>query len=206
MSRKSKSSRKFVAPRGENGKFLPMDQWPRATQKEFERLKKNGVFKNPIVKSSSGRRRGKNIWIPPQDKNGQFLPMSQWSAAEQRAYKKALKAGMVPGGLVPRGYAGRFATEAAPRSRRSKSRTTGAIVERPQDGEFESDHLYDIKRGIRRLEHRLEDFTEEFERAARRASGREQPESCECGVEGCQHKRSRRPVMQVSQAGTSREY
>lgn len=204
MSRKSTKSNKFVAPRGEDGKFLPMDQWPKATQKEFERLKKNGVFKNPIVKSSSGRRRGKNIWIPPQDKNGQFLPMNKWSVAEQRAYKRALKNGMVPGGLVPRGYAGRFATDAAPKSRRSKSKAAGAIVTRPQDGEFESDDLYDIKRGIRRLEHRLEDFTEEFERAANQASRRylpEQQEACECGVAGCQHKRSRRPVTRVSQTG-----
>lgn len=188
MSRKSTSSKKFVAPRGEDGKFLPMAEWPKTTQKEFERLKKQGVFKNPIVKSSSGRRRGKDIWIPPQNKNGQFLPMSQWSAADQRAYKKALKDGLVPGNLVPRGHAGRFALEGATRSRRGKSRPAAAIVSHPGDADFGSDDVYDIKRGIRRLEHRLEDLTEEFDRATHRASTGRLPEhrgACSCGVEGC---------------------
>ena len=203
MSRKSTSSKKFVAPRGEDGKFLPMAEWSKATQKEFERLKKQGVFKNPIVKSSSGRRRGKDIWIPPQNKNGQFLPMSQWSAADQRAYKKALKDGLVPGGLVPRGHAGRFATEAAPKSRRSRGRPAAAIVSHPGDADFGSDDVYDIKRGIRRLEHRLEDLTEEFDRATRRASTGRLPayqEPCSCGVEGCRHGvRFGRSKTQVSQ-------
>jgi len=182
MSRKSTSSKKFVAPRGEDGKFLPRDQWSKATQKEFERLKKQGIFKNPIVRSSSGRRRGKDIWIPPQDKNGQFLPMDRWSTADKKAYRRALKDGLVPGGLVPRGYAGRFSTEVVPKSRRSRSKVVEAIVPRSMDVEFESDDLYDIKRGIRRLEHRLEDLTDEFDRSAHRQLLPERGGSCGYGV------------------------
>ena len=198
MARKSTSSKKFVAPRDETGKFLPMDQWPKATQKEFERLKKQGVFKNPIVKSSSGRRRGKNIWIPPQDKNGRFLPMEHWSTADKKAYKKALKDGMVPGGLVPRGYAGRFATEAAPTSHRSRSKATGAMVVRPQDEEFESDYLYDIKRGIRRLEHRLEDLTDEMDRSGRRHVTMI-PGECDSGSCGYERRVPHKHLTRVSQ-------
>lgn len=173
----ARTSKKFVAPRGQDGKFLPVDQWPKSTQKEFERLKKNGAFKNqtknPIVKSSSGRRSGKNIWIPPQDKaTGRFLPSSEWSASEKRAYKKALKKGLVPGTLVPRGYAGRFASEQAPRPRRHTQETQLAI--RPQDEG--SDDLYEIRRGIRRLERRVEDLSYDIESSERRAErGRYRP-------------------------------
>lgn len=63
-----------------------------------------------------------------------------------------------------------------------------AIVSRPEDADFGSDDVYDIKRGIRRLEHRLEDLTEEYERATRRTAARQLPvhrEMCSCGVEGC---------------------
>jgi len=92
--------------------------------------------------------------------------MAQWSAAEKKAYRKALKGGLVPGSLVPRGYAGRFSADGARGSRRSGG--GGAIQERCGDEWFGSDDVYDIKRGIRRLEHRLEDLTEEMDRAASR--------------------------------------
>lgn len=176
MARKSKSQAKFSAPRGSDGKFLPRDQWPKSVRKEFEKLKKNGAFKNPtrenpIVTSSRGRRKGKDIWIPPQNKaTGQFLPMDEWSASEKRAYRKALREGLVPGTLVPRGYSGRFSTAGAPQRRKARQVEEMAIYQRPQDEEpYE---LYDIKRGIRRLEHRIEDLTDEFDRAARRAGAR----------------------------------
>jgi len=174
MSRKSKSSTPFVAPRGKNGKFLPIDQWPKSVRKEFERLKKNGAFKNPaqknpIVTSSRGRRKGKDIWIPPQNKaTGQFLPMDEWSAADKRAYKKALREGLVPGNLVPRGYAGRFASEGAPRHRARQAEPTQLAI-RPQD--FDPYDVDDIKRGIRRLEHRIDDLTYEVERSDRYTGG-----------------------------------
>jgi hypothetical protein len=185
-----KSSQSFVAPRGEDGKFIPRDQWPKGVQKEFDRLQRNGAFKgpkkNPIVKSSSGRRRGKNIWIPPHDKSGRFLPMAQWSAADKKAYRKALKDGTVPGSLVPRGHAGRFSGEGTSQPRRSRS---GAGTSRRDDGWFESDDVYDIKRGIRRLEHRLEDLTDEMDRAVSR--GRRVPvlseRTASCADGSCGH-------------------
>ena len=170
-----KSSQSFVAPHGEDGKFLPRSEWPKKVQKEFDRLRKQGAFKgikkNPIVKSSSGRRRGKDVWIPPHDRSGRFLPMLQWSAADKKAYRKALKDGLVPGSLVPRSSAGKFAIEGGARSKRSR----GGRAQRQDDEWFGSDDVYDIKRGIRRLEHRLEDLTDDLERATGRrhvSSGR----------------------------------
>jgi hypothetical protein len=179
-----KSSQSFVAPRGEDGKFIPRSQWSKKTQKEFDRLQRQGAFrgpkKNPIVRSSSGRRRGKNIWIPPHDKNGRFLPMAQWSAVDKKAYRKALKDGLVPGSLVPRGHAGRFSGDGAAGLGRSRgNRKAGR-----EDEWFESDDLYDLKRGIRRLEHRLEDLTDEMERVGSRGRARALVDRCDDG--GCQ--------------------
>jgi hypothetical protein len=197
-----KSSQSFVAPRGEDGKFIPRSKWPKKTRKEFDKLREQGAFKgvkkNPIVKSVKGRRRGKNVWIPPHDKAGRFLPMAQWSAADKKAYRRALKDGLVPGSLVPRGHTGRFASDGSSGSRGSRKGRS----DRPQDESYDSDDLYNIRRGVRRLEHRFDDLLDEIDRAAR--NRREAPVALpahECADGSCSPRRA-----WVTQIPEDREY
>jgi len=125
MAKKHKSSSEFIRPRDEHGKFIPKEQWSKTDQKAFERMKRQGVFKNPIVKS---KRTGKDTWVHPQDPNtGRYLPEDQWSKRQKRLFKKAQKEGLLPGAM--RDKDGKFVSLTG----RKKKDVTEEIRERRTD-------------------------------------------------------------------------
>jgi hypothetical protein len=94
----------FVRPRDEHGKFIPKEQWSKKDQKAFERMKRQGVFKNPIVKS---KKTGEEYWVHPRDPvTKQWLPEEKWSKRQKRLFKKAQKEGLLPRSV--RGGDGKF--------------------------------------------------------------------------------------------------
>jgi hypothetical protein len=144
----SKSTNQFVRPRGEDGKFLPKNQWSKADLRRFERAKRNGVFKNPVVKKKAKQRRTtKDVWIPPQDPStGHFLPMSEWTTKELKVYEKALKKGIVPGADVRRSKdSGRFVSK-------SKKKRQAEKAKRIKSPELTEDLRSDIQRLERLVE------------------------------------------------------
>lgn len=147
----SKRQTTFTPPRGEDGTFLPRELWSKKDQRTFDRLKREGAFKNPVVKKKGKRRKTtQDVWIPPQDpETGQFLPMDEWSASEKRAYNRALEEGIVPGTKVRRSKdSGQFVSKSGKKRRRKKTSKTERRETRRRTERLDDD----IRKDIRRLE------------------------------------------------------
>jgi len=157
---KGRGYTQFVSPHGEDGQFLPREEWSEKDIRRYERSKKRKAPKrNPLVNRKSNKRRQQKVWIPPQDpETGKFLPESEWSAAEKRSFKRALKEGKVPGAERPRNEKGQFVSTDPSRRRKKKAKQQPYFTE---PASSTHDGYDDLHRDIRRVERMVEDVLRE---------------------------------------------
>lgn len=116
----------FDRPRDEEGHFLPMELWTKKEGREFERLKREGLFINPFKEIKvKGKKRAKPLYIHPQGKEGRFLPKSEWTASEKRLAKRAEEEGLTIAHQLPRNAKGQFVS---PTGKPKKKKAKGSAV------------------------------------------------------------------------------
>jgi hypothetical protein len=109
----------FVPPRAADGTFLPREFWSKrqvAAHKRAMRARaemQTNPRSNPFLVKGKGKK--ESGWVPPRGPDGQFLPEDQWSKAEKRRHRKAVREGLLAGRPKPK-----------PKKRKPRAKTTKA--------------------------------------------------------------------------------
>lgn len=116
----------FEIPRDEEGHFLPKEEWTKKEIREYERLKKQGLLKNPMRQTKiKGSKKSKDLYIQPRGDDGSFLPKEMWSASERRLAQRAEESGLTIAAQMPRDSKGRFVSPTG-KSKKKKKKESSA--------------------------------------------------------------------------------